>query len=66
MSEPHVPEVDPEPNSYWNPHPARCSEEGCRSILQMKGDGKGFCSVHGIVTAKYFETQNFELEDDAS
>lgn len=66
MSEPYVPVPEPEPNSHWDPHPARCSIEGCRNILIMKGDGIGFCSAHGDVTAKYFETQNFELEDDVS
>lgn len=64
MREPYVPEPAPEPDPYWDPHPARCPD--CRTILQMKGDGQGWCPEHGTVTAKYFETQNFELEDDAS
>lgn len=58
MSEPYLPVPDPEPDSNWDPMPARCPV--CDVILQnphpaSRKDGKyeGWCPQHGTVQAAY-------------
>lgn len=57
MSEAHLPLPDPEPGSYWDPEPARCSE--CGVIIDAhpasREDGRwmGWCPKHGEVLATY-------------
>jgi len=69
MTEPHLPVSDPEPNSYWDDNPARCSEAGCRNLLQnlhpasrLDGRLEGSCPEHGLVVAHFSASQNFEIE----
>ena len=74
MAEPYVPVPDPEPQSNWDPTPARCSIEGCRDILQnphpaSRGDGhwEGFCQFHGVVPASYpasYPSQESEIDEE--
>ena len=63
MTEPYVPVPDPEPNSNWDPHPERCSENDCLVILQSRGGGYGWCPEHGVVKARRLESQNFEIDE---
>lgn len=60
MPEPEIPLPSPERDSYWDPRPLRCPH--CRSILQPKGNGMGWCPLHNVIKGVYFETQNLELE----
>ena len=70
MSESFMPVPDPEPSSNWDPEPARCSVEGCRTILQnlhsaSRGDAEweGWCPIHGTVVALY-PSQESEMPDE--
>ena len=53
---------DPEPNSNWDPRPARCPE--CREIIDahpaMRKDARweGWCQNHGTVIATYEEAED--------
>lgn len=50
MSEPLLPVPPPEPDSNWDPEPARCE---CGEIIAVRPDGKGWCQFHGMVTPVY-------------
>ena len=72
MSEPYMPEPAPEPDPYWDPTPARCSEEECNQILQnphpaSRGDGhwEGWCQFHGVVPA-FYPSQDSEMDEEES
>lgn len=57
MSEPYLPLPDPEPDPYWDPHPARCPECGviidAHPASRKDGRWEGWCSRHGTVVATY-------------
>lgn len=68
MSEPFLPVPDPEPDSNWDPTPARCGE--CNVILQnphpaSRGDGhwEGWCPYHGTVPA-FYPSQVSEIDEE--
>ena len=69
MSEPAMPVPAPEPDPYWDPAPARCSEAGCNEIIDAypasRSDNRweGWCQFHGIVPARYPGTQDSEYPD---
>ena len=70
MSEPYLPVPGPEPDSNWDPTPARCSTEGCRVILQnphsaSRNDGQweGYCPKHGTVEA-FYPSQASEIDEE--
>ena len=64
MPEPDLPVPSPEGNDYWDPHPMRCPE--CRTILQSRGGGMGWCPAHGEAKGVFYftdETENFQFPE---
>jgi uncharacterized radical SAM superfamily Fe-S cluster-containing enzyme len=67
MSEAYVPVPDPEPDSNWDPHPARCPE--CSTIIdahpasRKDSQWEGHCPEHGIVVATY-RISDSEMPDE--
>jgi hypothetical protein len=67
-SEPLLPVPAPEPNSNWEPRPARCPE--CGDILSSLEDDEGVivgrCQLHGIVEPTYHGDNDQEDEDEGA
>ncbi len=56
------PAPDPEPNSNWDAHPARCPKCGGIIDANLLTD-KGWCHLHGFVKATY-SFQETEMTDE--
>lgn len=57
-----IPVPEPEPNSGWDPHPARCPE--CSEIIDANRlTDQGWCQFHGVVKATY-SFQETEMADE--